>query len=75
MQLGIDDLRAAGEALYGSRWQSDLARDLGLSDARRVRQWFSGDRPIPDGVWKDVAKLLRERLVLIDSTLARLGAM
>lgn len=25
-----------GRALYGKRWQTDLARDLGLSDGRLV---------------------------------------
>lgn len=34
-----------GRALYGERWQTDLARDLGLSDGRRIRQWLSGGHP------------------------------
>lgn len=58
---GPQTLAKAGEALYGERWQTDLARDLGLTDARRVRQWMSGDRPIPAGVWADITRLLRHR--------------
>lgn len=58
-----------GRALYGERWQTDLARDLGLSDGRRIRQWLSGDRPIPEGVWKDIARLLTERKSVIDDAL------
>lgn len=56
----------AGIALYGERWQSDLARDLELSDSRRIRQWLSGDRPIPKGIVDDLVKLLEERKVLIE---------
>lgn len=59
----------AGKALYGDRWQTDLARDLGLSDGRRIRQWLSGDRPIPSGLWDDIAKLLNERKAIMDDAL------
>lgn len=62
-------LRLVGEALYGSRWQSDLARALGVGD-RRVREWVAGDRRIPPGVWADIASLLRDRRGMIDSLLA-----
>ncbi|MGH0003486.1 hypothetical protein ACQU0X_25710 [Pseudovibrio ascidiaceicola] len=56
----------SGEVLYGERWQADLARSLGLSDGRRIRQWLSGDRPIPDGVWNDIKRLLDERRKKLD---------
>ena len=58
-----------GIALYGERWQTDLARDLGLSDGRRIRQWLSGDRPIPEGVWDDLGKLLADRKNVINEDL------
>lgn len=59
--LGAAVLAAAGEALFGKQWQSDIARELGLKDARRVRQWMTGDRPIPPGIWNDLEDLLRQR--------------
>lgn len=59
--LGPAALAAAGEALFGDRWQTDLARELGISDARRVREWMSGERRIPTGVWADLRALLRDR--------------
>jgi hypothetical protein len=59
----------AGNALYGERWQTDLARDLGLSDGRRIRQWLSGDRSIPEGVTGDLVKLLLGRKVTIGGVL------
>lgn len=55
-----DMLRRAGEALYGGRWQSAIARDLEVGD-RRVREWLAGDRRTPPGVWTDIASLLRQR--------------
>lgn len=41
-----DLLRSAGEALYGPRWQTELARALGVSD-RTVRRWVAGATPVP----------------------------
>ena len=60
-------LIAAGEALYGDRWQTPLARDLGLTDGRRVRQWLSGERPIPESVWDALPVLLKARNKSIDA--------
>lgn len=67
----IDRLRCAGEALYGSRWQSDLARALGVGD-RRVREWAAGERRTTLGVWVEIAKLLRQRAAVIAELLADL---
>jgi hypothetical protein len=53
-------LREAGEALYGPRWQSDIARDLEVAD-RTVRRWIAGHTPIPDGLWHEVKQLLKQR--------------
>ena len=44
-----DELRQAGEGLYGPRWQSALARRLRVDD-RTVRRWLAGDREIPGPV-------------------------
>lgn len=68
-------LHSAGEALYGPRWQSDLARDLGVSD-RTVRRWVAGDDP-PPGVYIDLLRLVVERQVALDDlvdALKRAGA-
>lgn len=50
-----------GRALFGQSWQSDMARALGMKDARRVRYWASGEREIPIGVWVDLKRILSER--------------
>jgi hypothetical protein len=54
-------LISAGQLLFGERWQTELARALGLADGRRIRQWLSGDRPIPVGIWDDLSELLKDR--------------
>ena len=75
---GPKELEAAGIALFGPRWQTNLARELGLSDARRIRQWMATDktnrRPIPDGIWGDIASLLELRKKNINRVLRDLGA-
>ncbi len=55
-------LARCGACLYGERWQSPLARDLGVSD-RSVRAWVAGTRSIPAGVWGDLRRLLQERVI------------
>jgi hypothetical protein len=49
--------RDAGAALYGPRWQRDLAAALGVS-TRSVRAWAAGEREIPDGVWVEVCQTI-----------------
>ena len=66
-----DLLRESGEALYGARWQSDLARDLGVSD-RTVRRWAVGSFAVPAGVWGAIHDLLRERGVAMANVRRRL---
>ena len=78
-RLGPDQLRRAGESLYGDQWQSEMTRALGLSDSRRVRQWMapadsSSHRRIPPGIWADVAVLLRQRSEETQQVLAEISA-
>lgn len=59
-KLGPEHLARAGTLLYGERWQSELARAMGIGD-RRVREWIAGERRPPAGVWADISALLRQR--------------
>jgi hypothetical protein len=43
----LELLRIVGYALYGDRWQSPIAADLGVSD-RAVRYWLSQASKCPD---------------------------
>lgn len=56
--LTRNQLIQAGQALYGERWQTDLAKALNI-DSRRVRQWLSDERPTP--IW-----LTAELIVLLE---------
>lgn len=62
-----DRLSAAGRALYGQLWQSQLARDLGVAD-RTMRRWVAGQEP-PETVWADIRALLSARRDQIRKTL------
>lgn len=57
---GPAGLELVGLALYGHRWQSSLARDLGVS-VRVVRYWAAGDKPVPPNQWRYIAALLEQR--------------
>ena len=53
-------IRAIGEALYGSQWQTDLGDALG-GNRRTVSRWQSGRYEPQPGVWDDLEALLSER--------------
>lgn len=42
-----DELKSAGQALYGRGWQTRLAEALG-ADGSTVRRWVSGAVPVPN---------------------------
>ncbi len=60
-----------GEALYGPRWQRELAAALDV-DERTMRRWVAGDSPVPDGVNVDLLRLLTERADEIDDLIPKL---
>lgn len=57
-------LAQCGEALWGNRWQTDLAEAVGVSD-RTVRRWIAGER-IPPGVFVDLMRIAMERSAYLD---------
>jgi hypothetical protein len=59
-------LRRCGEALYGPRWQTDLAGELGVAD-RTIRRWSSGVDDLPAGVYTDLMRLMTERAAALDA--------
>lgn len=63
----------AGEALYGPRWQSELARALGVNE-RTVRRWATGELSPRPGIYLDALKLTQERAAVLDALRARLRA-
>ena len=61
----------AGEALYGPRWQTELARDLGVSD-RTMRRWVADTSSVPAGLYVDLLRLTQERAAVLDALAPRL---
>ena len=62
-----DQLTAIGRTLYGSTWQTELARNIiNLDgeelDKRRVQQWACGARPVPDWLLFELKKLAAKKL-------------
>lgn len=55
-----DLLRVVGAALYGQRYQVEIARDLGVS-YRTVSRWLALDA-MPDDVPRRLRPILRTRL-------------
>jgi len=45
-----------GRALFGSHWQSDLARTVNVN-LRTVRRWGAGQEEPPSGVWRELEKI------------------
>ena len=64
-------LAECGETLYGPRWQSALAADLGVAD-RTVRRWVAGTSDVPAGLYVDLLRLTQERAAALDALAPRL---
>ena len=62
-----EELHAVGRALYGSQWQTELARNITNLDGkeldhRRVKQWACGARPVPNWLLPELKKLAARKL-------------
>jgi len=61
-QEAVDRFRAAGEALYGSQWQTELARALGISTTSgQIRKMARGAARITPKTWAMIGKLMEQR--------------
>lgn len=66
-----DLLKRTGETLYGSRWQSEIARDLGISD-RHVRRLATGEEPLRPGMALDLWRIALERTATLEDLVTEL---
>jgi hypothetical protein len=62
-----DQLHEIGRALYGSQWQTELARSIvslkcQQLDKRRVQQWACGARPVPVWLLPELKALAQKRM-------------
>lgn len=75
-----EELHTIGRALYGSQWQTELARNIinldGVElDSRRVRQWSCGARPVPAWLLPELKALVQKRMQEIQEINFELLAM
>jgi hypothetical protein len=64
-------LKAAGDALWGPQYRSEMARQLSVS-LRTAMRLDSGERPVPDATLRRLAELLVLRKWEIDKMLDQL---
>lgn len=59
-------IETVGVALYGGyAWRVNLADDLEV-DVRQLRKWTVGRDAVPDGVWRDLLRLLSKARAQVD---------
>lgn len=66
-------LHETGEALYGPRWQTDLAADLNVA-VRTMQRWAASAEDPPPGVYMDLLRIAMERAQALDALVERLRA-
>lgn len=57
-------LSEVGRALYGSRFQTDLAKDLGVG-LRTMQRWAAHPELMPAAVEGELRDLVRERVAML----------
>ena len=78
--MNKEELQTIGRALYGLKWQEELARNIinldGVElDSRRVRQWACGARHVPDWLLPELKVLAQKRMQEIEKINKELLAM
>jgi transcriptional regulator with XRE-family HTH domain len=71
---GARRLTAAGELLYGDRWQRRLAQQMGISVAL-LSMIVSGDRPTTDDVQRKLAAALKREAGRLRSSADKLDRL
>jgi len=61
-----------GEALYGPRFQRELAEALNVNE-RTMRRWVAGDFEPPDSLKADLLRLLKERRAELTGLINSIG--
>lgn len=68
------ELARVGEALYGARWQTEMATALAVSD-RSVRRWAAGDIEPPPYVARTLAEIVAGRIARLQQTERQLAKL
>ena len=65
-------IHAYGKALYGPRFQRELAEALGVNE-RTMRRWVAGDFEPPDSLKADLLRLLKKRRAELTGLINSIG--
>lgn len=63
-------LHTIGTALWGTRWQTEMAEALQVH-TRTLRRWIKGDAEIPPNVWDELQEHIKARIELLQKLLNR----
>ena len=66
---GPAELEKCGSLLYGDRWQTEMAKNLGFANSRIIRYWLTRERHIPSYIWKKLVGLIKEKQTALDKLL------
>jgi pyrroloquinoline quinone (PQQ) biosynthesis protein C len=69
--LSGDLIQQIGTVLYGTQWQRQMARALGVSEMT-IRRWRFSESTMPDAAVEDIKNLLVEQRHKVTSTHQRL---
>lgn len=69
--MNVQLLHDVGAALYGPRWQSELAAALGVS-VRTVQRWASGKNAVPSWLSVKLAESVSGKLQVLEKLSAKL---
>ena len=61
----LEELSAIATLLYGARWTTDVARDLGHGDGRTVRRWKAGEAQVAPTDLAHLRRIARKRAAAI----------
>ena len=66
--MNKEKLEKAGQASFGERWQTAIAKALGVN-SRTVRRWASGETPLPAPLKQKLLNHLEARKRDIDKAM------
>lgn len=69
-EQALHELGRMAHLLFGPRWQSEVARTLGLADARTVRRWVAGEGGPSERDLAVLRRIARARIVELKAALA-----
>lgn len=65
-------LRRVGQRLYGTHWQADFSKQIGVSKAQ-VTRWLNGSRVIPGTLNIGLQQVVVETIIALAATLKEPG--